>query len=86
LLRSAVRRFPNRTAILFGNSRMSYRRLNREANRFANALLSLGLDKGARVVLLLPNIPQMVVGFYGTLKTGAVAVFIPPMTDPDSVK
>ncbi|KAF0106241.1 MAG: lcfA [Anaerolineaceae bacterium] len=85
LLRSAVRRFPNRTAILFENSRMSYRQLNREANRFANALLSLGLDKGARVVLLLPNIPQMVVGFYGTLKTGAVAVFIPPMTEPEEL-
>jgi long-chain acyl-CoA synthetase len=85
LLRSAVRRFPRRTAILFDDCRMTYRRLNREVNRFANALLSLGLDGGPRVVLLLPNIPQMVVGFYGTLKAGAVAVFIPPATDPDEL-
>jgi len=85
LLRSAVRRFPRNTAIVFEGSRMTYRRLNREVNRFANALLGLGLDKGARVALLLPNVPQMVVGFYGTLKTGAVAVFIPPMTDPEEL-
>ncbi|MDI6770688.1 MAG: alpha/beta fold hydrolase [Anaerolineales bacterium] len=85
LLRSAVRRFPRNTAIVFEGSRMTYRHLNREVNRFANALLGLGLDKGARVVLLLPNVPQMVVGFYGTLKTGAVAVFIPPMTDPEEL-
>jgi long-chain acyl-CoA synthetase len=64
---------------------MTYRQLNRQVNRFANALLGLGLERGARVVLLLPNIPQMVIGFYGVLKAGCVAVFIPPMTDPEVV-
>src|SRR5688572_21352369 len=85
LLRSAVRRFPNRPAIFFEGSRLSYRRLNREVNRFANALLSLGLGKGTRVVLLLPNLPQMVIGFYGTLKAGATAVFVPPVIEPEEV-
>jgi len=83
LLRSAVRRFPNHAAVIFAGRRMTYRQLNRQVNRFANALLSLGLERGARVVLLLPNIPQMVIGFYGVLKAGCVAVFIPPMTDPE---
>ena len=85
LLRSAVRRFPNRPAIFFEGSRLSYRRLNREVNRFANALLSLGLGQGTRVVLLLPNLPQMVIGFYGTLKAGATAVFVPPVIEPEEV-
>jgi long-chain acyl-CoA synthetase len=85
LLRSAVRRFPNRAAIYFEGARLSYRSLNHEANRFANSLLGLGVGRGARVVLLLPNVPQMVVGFYGALKAGAVAVFIPPMTDPEEL-
>jgi len=82
LLRSAVRRFPTRTAIRFEGSRMSYRQLNHQVNRFANALLALGLGKGARVVLALPNSPQMVIAFFGTLKAGAVAVFTPPLTEP----
>jgi long-chain acyl-CoA synthetase len=82
LLRSAVRRFPLHAAILFEGARFSYRRLNHEVNRLANALVGLGVGKGARVVLLLPNVPQVVIGFYGTLKAGATAVFIPPMTEP----
>ncbi len=85
LLRSAVRRFPRKTALIFKGSRMTYRRLNHEANRFANALLALGLGKGARIVLLLPNIPQMVVAFFGVLKAGMTAVFIPPVTDPEEL-
>jgi long-chain acyl-CoA synthetase len=85
LLRSAVRRFPLRAAIFFEGSILSYRCLNHEANRFANALQTLGVAKGARVVLLLPNTPQIVIGFYGTLKAGAVAVFVPPLIEPDEV-
>jgi len=85
LLRSAVRRFPNQPAIFFEGSRISYRRLNHEANRFANALIALGVGKGARVVLLMPNIPQMIISFYGTMKAGAAAVFIPPVIEPDEV-
>ena len=85
LLRSAVRRFPRKTAIIFEGGRLSYRKLNHEANRFANALLSLGLGKGARVVLLMPNIPQMVIAFFGTLKAGMTAVFTPPLTEPEEL-
>ena len=85
VLRSAVRRFPNRPAIFFEGSRLTYRQLNRQVNRFANALLSLGVGKGARVVLLLPNLPQMVIGFYGTMKAGATAVFVPPVIEPEEV-
>ncbi len=85
LLRSAVRRFPLRPAIYFEGSRLSYRRLNHEANRFANALIALGVGKGARIVLLLPNVPQMVIGFYGTMKAGAAAVFVPPVIEPEEV-
>jgi long-chain acyl-CoA synthetase len=85
LLRSAVRRFPNRPAIFFEGSRISYRRLNHEANRFANALIALGLGKGARVVLLMPNVPQIVIGFYGTMKAGATAVFVPPVIEPEEI-
>jgi len=82
LLRSSVRRFPNHPAVYFEGTKLTYRKLNHEANRFANALLALGIGKGARVVLLLPNIPQMVVGYYGALKAGAAVVLMPPMTDP----
>jgi long-chain acyl-CoA synthetase len=85
LLRSAVRRFPLQSALIFEGRKISYRYLNHEVNHFANALLSLGLGKGARVVLLMPNIPQMVIGFFGSLKAGMTAVFIPPLTAPEDL-
>ena len=77
LLRSAVRRFPRRTAIYFEGARLSYRRLNQDVNRCANALIDLGLLPQDRVLLLLPNLPQTVIAFYATLKAGGVAVMAP---------
>jgi len=85
LLRSSVRRFPNNAAVYFEGAKLSYRNLNYEVNKFANALLAQGIGKGARVVLLLPNIPQMVIGFYGAMKAGAVAVLTPPVTEPEEL-
>jgi long-chain acyl-CoA synthetase len=85
LLRSAVRRFPSRAAVAFEGEKISYRRLNHGVNRFSNALLGLGVGKGARVALLLPNIPQMVAAFYGTMKAGMTAVFVPPVIEPEEV-
>jgi long-chain acyl-CoA synthetase len=85
LLDSAVRRFPRRAALVFEGYRLSYRRLGQEANRFANTLRWLGLQKGHRVILFLPNLPQMVIAFYGTLKAGGVAVFTLPTTEPEEL-
>jgi len=85
LLTSAARRYPGRPAVEFFSGRLSYRRLDREANRFAHGLLALGLARGDRVLLLLPNLPQMVISFFGTLKAGGVAVFATPLSEPDEL-
>jgi long-chain acyl-CoA synthetase len=85
LLGSAASRFPLHTALIFEGNHVTYRRLNQEVNRFANALRALGVNRGDRVMLLLPNLPQMVIAFFGTLKAGAVAVFTLPSTDPDEL-
>ncbi len=85
LLSSATRRFGRRTALIFEGRRLSYQRLEQEVNRFANALINLGIKPGDRVILILPNLPQLVVAFYGTLKAGAVAVFTLPTTQPEEL-
>jgi long-chain acyl-CoA synthetase len=82
LLRSAVNRSPLHAAIIYEGNKLTYRRLGQEVNRFANALRSLGIDSGDRVMLLLPNLPQLVIAFFGTLEAGAVAVFSLPSSDP----
>ena len=85
LLDSAVRRFPSHVALNFEGKKISYRQLGREVNRFANALITLGLKKGDRVMLLMPNLPQMVIGLFGTLKAGGVAVFTLPTSPRDAL-
>ena len=75
----AARRFGGVTAISFYGARFSYRMLDRLANRFAHGLASRGVKHGDRVAIVLPNIPQAVIAYYGVLKLGAVAVFVNPL-------
>ncbi len=85
LLRSAARRFPSRPALIFEGKSLSYQQLEAEANRFGRFLLSLGVKPGDRVMLVLPNLPQLVIAYFGALKAGAVAVFTLPTNQPEEL-
>ena len=85
MLRSAARRFPLRTAIIYEGNRLTYRRLNRESSRFANLLRSIGVAPGDRVLVLLPNLPQVVIAYFGILKAAAVVVFTTPLSEPEEL-
>ena len=74
LLDDAAASFPTTTALAFLGSRITYRELKEQVDRFATALASLGVKKGDRVALVLPNCPQNVVAFFATLRLGAVVV------------
>ena len=78
LLEDTARRFPDAPAVVFPVApmakRLTYRQLVAEAERFAGALASLGVSKGDRVGLVLPNAPQFVVAFWGIQRLGAVSV------------
>ncbi|MEO5658039.1 MAG: long-chain fatty acid--CoA ligase [Nitrospiria bacterium] len=78
-LSSSADRFPHRPALRFYGRALSYRQLEKAANRFANALAALGVRKGDRVAIMLPNVPQAVIAYYGALSLGAVAVQVNPL-------
>ncbi len=82
-LEENARRFPNHAAVLLTaqqfSSVLTYRQVDQLANRFANALIWLGIRPGDRVALQLPNFPQFVFGFYGALKAGATVVPVNPL-------
>jgi long-chain acyl-CoA synthetase len=84
-LESAARRFPRRPAVRFFGRRLSYAALNQHANRFANALIALGVTPGSRVLLLMPNCPQFIIAYYGALKAGATVVLTSPVAETDEV-
>lgn len=75
-LSRSARRYPDKDAIVCGGDRWTYGRLEACANRFACALQSLGVERQDRVVILLGNCPETVVGLYGTLKAGGVFVIL----------
>jgi long-chain acyl-CoA synthetase len=79
LLEGAAKRFPQRVALEFLGLELSYAQLLEAARRFANALVALGVLPGDRVAIMLPNTPQFVIAFYGTLMAGAVAVNTSPL-------
>ncbi|TMB87877.1 MAG: long-chain fatty acid--CoA ligase, partial [Chloroflexi bacterium] len=78
-LAASATRAPDRTAIRFFGRSITYRELDAAANRFANALIDLGVKKGDRVALFMPNCPQMVIAYYGGLRAGAVVVPCSPL-------
>ena len=82
LLEQTAERYPERLATIFLGARLSYRALNEAANRFAHALLDLGLQQGDRVALMLPNCPQFLIAFYGALKAGGVVAAMNPLYTP----
>jgi long-chain acyl-CoA synthetase len=81
VLRSSARRFPLNTALIFEGNKLTYRRLNRESSRFANWLWALGIRPGDRVLVLLPNLPQTVIAYFGILKAAGVVVFTTPLSE-----
>jgi len=72
LLSTSAKKHPNDIALVYFDTKITYRELESLTNKFANALINLGIKKGDRVALFLPNIPAYIISFYATLKTGAI--------------
>jgi long-chain acyl-CoA synthetase len=70
---------PNRTALAFQNLRLSYAQLQELVEKVAANLQRLGVAKGDRVAIMLPNLPQTVIAYWGVLKAGAVVVMTNPL-------
>ncbi len=84
LLDDAAESYPDATATIFFNAKRTYRSLSDDTWRFANGLRGLGVKKGDRVALLLPNSPQFVIAFFGALRAGATVVPCNPLyTGPE---
>ncbi len=94
-LEDSARRYPDKIAtkmvlkyllggrVMIGGT-LTYRELNRYADRFAAALVSLGVKPGDRVAVMLPNSPQFLIAFFGALKAGAIVVNVnPTYTGPE---
>lgn len=80
-LDSAAEAVPQRTALIFYGADVSYKQLQSQVHQFAHVLHGLGVRPGDRVMIVLPNIPQLVVAYYATLRIGGVVVLPNPDAD-----
>jgi len=74
LLEDAARDFPHAPALHFEGRTISYAQLHQQARRFSGVLAGLGVGRGTKVGLILPNCPQAVVAVFGALRLGATVV------------
>ena len=79
LLTQSASRFPTHPAIRFYGRVIRYGELDALVNQFARGLINLQISKGSVVGLMLPNLPQTVIGYYGSLRAGAIVTPINPL-------
>ena len=77
-LEDAARKYPDRACTIFKGAVISYRDVNKMADSIAAALVDMGVKKGDRVGMFMPNIPQFVPAYFGILKAGGVVVAVNP--------
>ncbi len=78
-LERSARVFPESTALNFMGCTLTFRQLKDTVDRFAACLIDLGIAKGDRVAILLPNTIQCVAAYYAILKIGGIAVMNNPL-------
>jgi long-chain acyl-CoA synthetase len=71
--------YPDRTAVRLDDRIMTYEQLDRQSALVAGLLAGLGVEAGDRVALMLPNVPEFAVLYYGVLRAGAVVVPMNPL-------
>ncbi len=79
LLEETASKYPDKVALIFFGKKITYRQVDEMSDRVASFLYKLGVRKGSRVIVDLPNTPHYVAAYYGILKTGATVVQCNPL-------
>ena len=85
-LHLAASQFPFKAVTDFYGSEMSFSQMRTQMLRMANALVQMGVKKGDRIGLALPNCPQYIIAYYAILSAGAIVVNMNPMYTHDELK
>jgi amino acid adenylation domain-containing protein len=84
-LQNSSGRTPEKLALVCGKRRLTYAQIEEAANRVANGLVTLGVQRGDRVAVWLPNTAEAVIAIFAILTAGATFVPINPTTKPDKL-
>lgn len=84
-LENSARKYPEKTALIFRDQRLSYADVEAQANALSHALIKKGVRRGDRVIIWLPNMVETCIAIFATLKAGGAFVVINPTTKRDKV-
>jgi long-chain acyl-CoA synthetase len=85
-LEESARKYPDRACTIFKGAVISFREMNAITDHLAAALVDIGVKKGDRVGIFMPNTPQFVMAFFGILKAGGVVVATNPLYTPPEIE
>ena len=85
LLDDSAREVPERTAIVYEGTRLSYAALQSASNQVANGLIQAGIRQGDIVALSCQNLPFFIIAYYGILKAGAVVLPLNVLLKPREI-
>jgi long-chain acyl-CoA synthetase len=85
LLGKAAKKYPDRACTIFKGAVISYKEMEERTDHMAAALVEMGVKKGDRVGIFMPNVPQFIIAYFGILKAGGVVVAVNPTYPPDEV-
>lgn len=86
MLEEAGRKYPDSPCTIFKGARITYQEMNALTDRLSAGLAELGIKKGDRVGIFMPNTPQFVLAYFAILKAGAVVVAINPLYTPREIE
>ncbi len=85
-LEESARKYPDRACTIFKGAVISFREMNALTDSVAAALVDMGVKKGDRVGIFMPNTPQFVMAYFGILKAGGVVVATNPLYTPPEIE
>jgi long-chain acyl-CoA synthetase len=85
-LEESARKYPNTPCTIFKGAKITFQEMNTLTDRIAGAVAGLGVKKGDRVGIFMPNTPQFVMVYYGILKAGGVVVATNPLYTPPEIE
>jgi long-chain acyl-CoA synthetase len=85
-LEEAAKKHPETPCTIFKGARITYKEMNEITDRLAAGLAALGVKKGDRVGIFMPNTPQFVMAYFGILKAGGVVVATNPLYSPREIE
>ncbi len=84
-LQESARKYPNRACTIFKGAVISFKEMDEISDHVAAALVDLGVKKGDRIGIFMPNTPQFIIAYFGIVKAGGVVVATNPLYTPPEI-